>query len=571
VSAVKGRYIMSIIHYQITKRSNAGPASLLVIFASLLFLALASCGGGDNTGTGGGTTVTGIQSCADLDLAEFAPPVEVVADDANDHLTIINNDTALDQLFNCMEVDVTYSGSGSLTAIPAQSASKNGRWGSGFSLSLVGEIAPPKIVGKPAAVPWNMALNDLSSGGTYIGTQTEPPYVQYRVEIDGTGADTFRWSDDNGSTWQASGVTITSGSAQTLNNGVTVTFGADTGHTAGHYWNFTAGILQATSVSMKSSHAIVSYNMAGEPFLGGIQIYRKYHEFPFLRSQALFRDTDVNAVHVSDNKVYAVGASEPAVPPHAAILEVIGMRGTKFVLADNNRLELTSYAGTSVIHDEDNGKVYATSGNSGGLTIVDDSSFTIDNVLALDDARWVHFDEDTDTLAVAQGCCGLNLNGEISVYDISTGTPGWQRSFGFTGADIAESKSTVEVVGGKAIIAAGSGGVQVMSTVSGVVLASIPIPTALDSGINDPNLRVANAVSVDDDLMFISFGEAGIYVAQANEDFNDTGSEGPVSLTLLGKLQFGSLESVNHVAFKENYLYIASGLGGLKIVRVKGD
>ena len=559
---------MFISHVQLKKRTTAGQINLPAIFAALLFFVLASCGGsGDNTGSSGETTVTGIQSCADLDLAEFAPPVEVVADDANDHMTILNNDADLEQLFNCMEIDVSYSGSGSLTGTPAQNASKNGKWGSGFSLRLIGEIASPTIVGKAAAIPWNMVLDDLSSGGTYTGTQTEPPYVNYQVKIDGTGPDTFSWSDDNGNTWHA-GVAITAGSPQTLSNGVTITFGADTGHTIDDKWVFTAGILQATSVSMKASHAIVSYNMVGSPFLGGIQIYRMYHEFPFLRSQALFRDTDINAVSISDKNVYAVGASEPIEFIYPAILEVIGMEGTKFVLTDNNRLGLASYAGTGVIHDEGNGKIYATSGNTGGLTIVDDTSFTIDNELALDDARWVHIDETTDTLVVAQG--GANTNGEISVYDISTGTPGWQGSFDFTGADIAESKSTVEVVGGKAIIAAGSGGVQVISTVSGDVLASVPIPTEFESGISDPNLRVANAVSVDDDLMFISFGEAGIYVAQADENLDASGSEGPVSLTLLGKLQFGSLESVNHVAFKENYLYIASGLGGLKIVRVKG-
>lgn len=50
---------------------------------------------------------------------------------------------------------------------------------------------------------------------------------------------TFKWSDDGGSTWDATGVAIT-GSAQDLNNGVTVTFGATTGHRKDDYWTFTA-------------------------------------------------------------------------------------------------------------------------------------------------------------------------------------------------------------------------------------------------------------------------------------------------------------------------------------------
>lgn len=75
-------------------------------------------------------------------------------------------------------------------------------------------------------------LDDLTEGGTYTGGgQT------YRVKIDGEGTpDTFTWSDDGGSTWEATGVAIT-GSAQSLSNGVTVTFGATTGHTADDLWD----------------------------------------------------------------------------------------------------------------------------------------------------------------------------------------------------------------------------------------------------------------------------------------------------------------------------------------------
>ena len=79
-------------------------------------------------------------------------------------------------------------------------------------------------------------LDDCTSGGTFSGGSN----IDYVVEIDGTGTpDTFKWSDDDGSTWDVSTVNIT-GAAQTLNNGVTITFAATTGHTSGDRWSFTA-------------------------------------------------------------------------------------------------------------------------------------------------------------------------------------------------------------------------------------------------------------------------------------------------------------------------------------------
>lgn len=79
-------------------------------------------------------------------------------------------------------------------------------------------------------------LNDATSGGTYTYASAK----NYRVQIDGTGTpDTFKWSDDGGSTWDATTVSIT-GSAQTLNEGVTITFSATTGHTVTDRWDFTA-------------------------------------------------------------------------------------------------------------------------------------------------------------------------------------------------------------------------------------------------------------------------------------------------------------------------------------------
>ncbi len=76
-------------------------------------------------------------------------------------------------------------------------------------------------------------LNDLTASGIYTGHI----HTTYRVEIDAAGApDTFKWSKDGGVTWEVSTVSVT-GSAQTLDLGVVITFGATTGHTLADYWD----------------------------------------------------------------------------------------------------------------------------------------------------------------------------------------------------------------------------------------------------------------------------------------------------------------------------------------------
>jgi hypothetical protein len=81
-------------------------------------------------------------------------------------------------------------------------------------------------------------LDDMSNDGQYSGIAQKK---LIRVTIDGTGPDTFKWerSTDNGENWTtvASTVAIT-GSEQTLEDGITITFAATTGHTSTDLWKF---------------------------------------------------------------------------------------------------------------------------------------------------------------------------------------------------------------------------------------------------------------------------------------------------------------------------------------------
>ncbi len=79
-------------------------------------------------------------------------------------------------------------------------------------------------------------LDDMTRNSIFSGAED----AQYIIEIDSAGTpDTFKWSDNGGSTY-TTGVAIT-GSAQALSNGIEVTFAATTGHTLGDKWTFDAG------------------------------------------------------------------------------------------------------------------------------------------------------------------------------------------------------------------------------------------------------------------------------------------------------------------------------------------
>lgn len=92
-------------------------------------------------------------------------------------------------------------------------------------------VSPSAFVGQ--------GLNNMSTGGTFTGLVRRCFVVEIQSAGTGETAGTFRWSADGEHYWNASGVTIL-GSAQTLQEGVTVTFATPNGHTVGDKFIFYA-------------------------------------------------------------------------------------------------------------------------------------------------------------------------------------------------------------------------------------------------------------------------------------------------------------------------------------------
>jgi hypothetical protein len=321
-------------------------------------------------------------------------------------------------------------------------------------------------------------------------------------------------------------------------------------------------MLQATSVSIVGNLAVVSYNMVGNPYLGAVDVIDVTNKNqPVLTSEALFQNTDVSAVTTSGTNVYLAEATGDTGFAAPAVFEVVKLVGNQLVLTGNKRTGLSSFAATSVASGT---RVYATSGDAGSLFMLDPTLFTVTSSIPLHDARWVAVGG--GKVAVVQG-----TPGKLSVYNESNMSV--VGSWAFAGANVAQAKSQAQLVGGKAFIAAGDSGVQVLSASTGTKVGAVARPNPDSLGLS-PSVVVTNSIAIDQDLMFISNGEAGVYLAQGSQVFSATGSEIQQTITMRGKLRFGSLQSVNHVAYSAGgpgnpgLLIIAAGLGGLKIVQV---
>ena len=324
-------------------------------------------------------------------------------------------------------------------------------------------------------------------------------------------------------------------------------------------------VVQATSISARRRFSyLVSYNTQGDPFVGAVDyVINPFGKSPILISSVAFSDSDVSAVGFDGNSVYAAQATDASGFATPASIERLQISSLRIRLENNARFDLTSFAATSVLNVGD--KIYVTTGDDGHIYALDASDMSLVGRFALDDARWVAHDADGGRIVVAQG-----TPGRISVFqegDFPGGSMTLLNTFSFPGADVPESKSSVEIVGGKAFIAAGPDGVQVMCLDNGQIVGSVPRPDPASLGLAE-SVVMTNAVTVDENLMFISNGEAGVYVAAGAEDFASTPCDAPQTITMLGHLRFDDLQSVNHVDYENRRLLIAAGLGGLKIVRV---
>ncbi len=310
--------------------------------------------------------------------------------------------------------------------------------------------------------------------------------------------------------------------------------------------------LGASDVFFNGDTAVVTYNMAGESYLGAIQIVDvSTPTNPKILSQTVFPNRDVSSGLLDASFLYLMAGENMDITGFDSPAEVLKAKLDDLGIPESfsDPASIQSFVGTDgVVAD---GLLFVTSGNQGGLSKIDPENLSILDFLDLEDARSIDYDPEAKLLYVFQG-----TPGRVAVVNPENLS---HESFIVGGANIPESKSTLEFFKGLLFIGAGDSGALIVDPVSTKILATLENP---DDASLDNLLEVSNAVTAQEDLLFISNGEAGIRAASWVQN------EGQVSTSIIGKLPFEENVSANSIAYRGDFLMIAAGTAGLKIVKV---
>ncbi len=302
--------------------------------------------------------------------------------------------------------------------------------------------------------------------------------------------------------------------------------------------------LKATHVDIDGNYAFVSYNTEGPTYLGAIEIFDISDIYsPKITSQAIFTDTDISSVAYKSGKLYLAGAvnidanSEVSSPANLITVSVSAGQFT----SPFNYTSVPGFVATDVVHTANNTAI--TSGNPGIIGLFDVAG-NPGSSSEMEDLRAVAFG--SDKLAVLSGISGVHILDPNSLSEVSN-IP--------LSLDVAWAKRTMEINNNHLYVSEGANGAGIYRMTDGSLIQKLAIPINPDDV--EPGDIVTNAVSVDGGLLFMANGAAGISISNVSE--------------ISSIKEFGVLDldgSSNFVRNEEEFVFVATGSGGLQILKI---
>lgn len=312
--------------------------------------------------------------------------------------------------------------------------------------------------------------------------------------------------------------------------------------------------LRSTHVAVEGNYAYVSYNTEGDKYLGGIDVIDISDiNNPRIAVSAKLPDVDVNAVHVDGNRLLIAGAADRDVYSDLATSAWASYLTINNGLIDNN-YDFTSLHGPSamdIIAGKQGANYVVSGGSAGVLAKLNKQNGSIEISVSIPDLRSVR--ENGAKVIALSGTGVLKVYNQSLVHEKDITVQ----------SNTAESKRTMDLANNMAIVPQGRQGFGIYNIQSGSLIKQHEIPNYVGNDSNlDPEDIVVNAVSVNNDKLFTANGGAGISV------YSYANASGAANL--LGSASFNGMDltSSNFVISKDNYVFVASGRGGLKILKM---
>ncbi len=345
--------------------------------------------------------------------------------------------------------------------------------------------------------------------------------------------------------------------------------------------NVGATAVRATHVAVLGNAAFVSYALEGDAFSGGLEMVDITDpNAPQVTSSLAFDMLDVNAVYAdaNANEVYFTGAVDvdkladilpnvvlPAVVRPAFIGKAPLVNG-KLGSPVSIRLLQHGFTGNSLV--KTNAGLFVSSGDqqavltdstAGGIGLLNSVNLGTQSWSAFARAQFLAVQGDT-IAALEAGSAG-----QVRLYNSNNlNAPTGSIALGNVGS--VEAKNTLHLDNKYIYVAKGTAGLEVYNPSSNSAI--FKFANQIPVGVPNAFEYTTNAVTTDGDLVYISGGAAGVYVARVPSTANAS-----KSLNFAGRFDLkdanGVRGSANFVATDtaKRLLFVASGDGGLKIIR----
>lgn len=297
--------------------------------------------------------------------------------------------------------------------------------------------------------------------------------------------------------------------------------------------------VHANHVTFNKKNAYVSYHTKSSMYRGAVDIFNiEIMTRPLIRSQGLFKDTDVT-IAVQDEGILFLGEATDSRSTKSfkspAALEIIKLNASR-ITKDSERIDLPSFNANDIdCFDE---TIFVTTGTTdGSLLLFPRHSGDLEKSLNISGAKAV--EKTSDHVMVLEGTgTRLHLYERGSLDFIKTIDLGCSNNF--------QNKAELAVHDGIVFISAETCGVMALDVANETVVYTIPPPPG----------GVINSISITGDLAFLANGKDGLQVIEIDDE----------GYTVLGTAKFDG--STNFVGANEKAVFVANGSGGLKILEI---